>query len=63
MFSPAACDSVSVAGMFELLRTQGLWAESLRFAWALVVARTFEEAFGAGEGGGTAPRGPPTWPH
>ena len=27
---PAACDSAKVAGCFEWLRTQGLWAESVR---------------------------------
>ncbi|GLI64923.1 hypothetical protein VaNZ11_008318 [Volvox africanus] len=31
--SPAKCDSVRVAGMIELLRTQGLWFASLRLAY------------------------------
>ncbi|KXZ56995.1 hypothetical protein GPECTOR_1g9 [Gonium pectorale] len=31
--SPAKCDSVRVAGMIELLRTQGMWFASLRLAY------------------------------
>jgi len=40
---PAACDSAVVAGVIELLRTQGLWAESMRRAWAFELLASFEE--------------------
>eukprot|EP00897_Mesotaenium_endlicherianum_P003174 jgi/Mesen1/2885/ME000175S02039 len=34
---PATCDSVMIAGLLELLRTQGLWLHSLRLAFYQVL--------------------------
>lgn len=34
---PAACDSAMIAGLMELLRTQGLWINSFRLAFQQVI--------------------------
>jgi hypothetical protein len=41
---PAACDSAGIAGVFEYLRTQGLWPQSLRLAYQQKIAATFDES-------------------
>ncbi|KAK9786783.1 hypothetical protein WJX73_001447 [Symbiochloris irregularis] len=42
--APAMCDSAAIAGLLDLLRTQGLWAASFRLAYQQAMARDFEEA-------------------
>ena len=39
-------DSPKIAGMMDLLITQGMWDASLRLAYQLAVAESIEEAFG-----------------
>jgi hypothetical protein len=39
-------DSPKIAGMMDLLITQGMWGASLRLAYQLDVAKSIEEAFG-----------------
>jgi hypothetical protein len=39
-------DSPKIAGMMDLLITQGMWDASLRLAYQLTVAKSIEEAFG-----------------
>mmetsp|Transcript_74697 Transcript_74697/g.200059 ORF Transcript_74697/g.200059 Transcript_74697/m.200059 type:complete len:1216 (+) Transcript_74697:161-3808(+) len=46
----AGCDSVKVAGVMELLRTQGVWEYSFRLAYQLVTTPSFEETI-AGKNG------------
>ena len=41
---PASCDSVGIAGVFEYLRTQGLWPQSLRLAYQETIAASFDES-------------------
>ena len=41
-------DFFAVAGLIELLRTQGLWGASFRLAYQQVVARGFVEALADG---------------
>lgn len=41
---PASCDSACIAGIMELLRTKGLWPQSLRLAYQHVIAKSFEES-------------------
>eukprot|EP00271_Cylindrocystis_brebissonii_P006821 TRINITY_DN1964_c1_g1_i1.p1 TRINITY_DN1964_c1_g1~~TRINITY_DN1964_c1_g1_i1.p1 ORF type:complete len:2019 (+),score=294.17 TRINITY_DN1964_c1_g1_i1:315-6371(+) len=41
--APAQCDSAMIAGLLELLRTQGVWLPSLRLAFQQVVVRSFED--------------------
>jgi len=38
----ASCDSVKVAGMMELLRTQGIWKHSIRLAYQTSVQPSFQ---------------------
>jgi len=41
---PASCDSTCIAGLMELLRTKGLWPQSLRLAYQHIIAKSFEES-------------------
>lgn len=50
--SPIKCDSVRVAGMVELLRTQGLWLPALRLAYYDTAAITYDDVIAANAGGG-----------
>ncbi|KAG2426569.1 hypothetical protein HXX76_012887 [Chlamydomonas incerta] len=47
--SPAKCDSVRVAGMIEMLRTQGLWLPSLRLAYYDTAVCSFEDVVASGQ--------------
>lgn len=56
--SPIKCDSVRVAGMIELLRTQGLWLPALRLAYYDTAAITYDDVIAANAGGGSGGSGP-----
>jgi hypothetical protein len=48
-------DSPKLAGMMDLLITQGMWTASVRLAYQLTVATKLEDAFGGQEPSKTAP--------
>jgi hypothetical protein len=63
---PASCDSVGIAGVFEYLRTQGLFPQSLRLAYQQKIATSFDESLPGYTGSGKDIEGsglcaPPTW--
>lgn len=51
---PARCDSVKVAGVIELFRTQGVWAHAFRFAFLTTLATHFEDTLSDGALGAAA---------
>ncbi len=53
-------DSPKIAGMMDLLITQGMWEASVRLAYQLVVASSFEAAFGGQEPSKDAPNQAPS---
>jgi hypothetical protein len=53
-------DSPKIAGMMDLLITQGIWDASLRLAYQLAVAESIEDAFGGKSPSKTAPNTAPT---
>jgi hypothetical protein len=53
-------DSAKIAGMMDLLITQGMWDASLRLAYQLAVAESLEDAFGGKSPSKTAPNTAPT---
>ncbi|GAP94296.1 hypothetical protein [Leptolyngbya sp. NIES-2104] len=53
-------DSPKLAGMMDLLITQGMWDASFRLAYQLVVAESIEEAFGGKTPAKTAPNTAPS---
>jgi hypothetical protein len=53
-------DSPKIAGMMDLLITQGMWDASLRLAYQLAVAESIEEAFGGQKPSKTAPNSAPS---
>lgn len=53
-------DSPKIAGIMDLLITQGMWYASLRLAYQLVVAESIEEAFGGREPSKNAPNTAPS---
>ena len=53
-------DSPKIAGMMDLLITQGMWDASLRLAYQLEVAKSIEEAFGGKSPSKTAPNTAPS---
>ncbi len=53
-------DSPKIAGMMDLLITQGMWDASLRLAYQLAVAESIEEAFGGKSPSKTAPNTAPS---
>jgi hypothetical protein len=53
-------DSPKLAGMMDLLITQGMWAASVRLAYQLAVASKVEDAFGGQEPSKTAPNTAPS---
>lgn len=52
-------DSPKIAGMMDLLITQGIWDASLRLSYQLAVAGSIEEAFGGKSPSKTAPNTAP----
>jgi hypothetical protein len=48
-------DSPKIAGMMDLLITQGMWDASLRLAYQLAVAKSIEDAFGGKQPSKVAP--------
>jgi hypothetical protein len=53
-------DSPKIAGMMDLLITQGMWDASIRLAYQLEVAESIEEAFGGQEPAKNAPNTAPS---
>ncbi|MBD3886626.1 hypothetical protein IFO70_33720 [Phormidium tenue FACHB-886] len=53
-------DSPKIAGMMDLLITQGMWDASLRLAYQLAVAESIEEAFGGKNPSKIAPNTAPS---
>ncbi len=53
-------DSPKIAGMMDLLITQGMWDAALRLAYQLAVAESIEEAFGGKSPSKTAPNTAPS---
>lgn len=53
-------DSPKIAGMMDLLITQGMWDASVRLAYQLEIADLIEEAFGGQEPAKTAPNTAPS---
>ncbi|GAP94222.1 hypothetical protein NIES2104_07330 [Leptolyngbya sp. NIES-2104] len=53
-------DSPKVAGMMDLLVTQGMWDASLRLAYQLEIAASIQDAFGGKEPAKTAPNTAPS---
>jgi hypothetical protein len=53
-------DSPKIAGMMDLLITQGMWNASLRLAYQLAVAESIEEAFGGKSPSKLAPNTAPS---
>jgi hypothetical protein len=53
-------DSAKIAGMMDLLITQGMWDASLRLAYQLEVAKSIEEAFDGKHPDRSAPNTAPT---
>ncbi|AFY93222.1 hypothetical protein [Chamaesiphon minutus] len=53
-------DSPKIAGMMDLLITQGMWGASLRLAYQLTVAKSIEEAFGGKSPAKAAPNNAPS---
>lgn len=53
-------DSPKIAGMMDMLITQGMWYESVRLAHQLEVAESIEEAFGGQEPSKDAPNTAPS---
>jgi hypothetical protein len=53
-------DSPKIAGMMDLLITQGMWDASLRLAYQLAVAESIEDAFGGKTPSKTAPNTAPS---
>jgi hypothetical protein len=53
-------DSPKIAGMMDLLITQGMWAASLRLAYQLAVAKSLSAAFGGNIPTKTAPNTAPS---
>lgn len=53
-------DSPKIAGMMDLLITQGMWDASLRLAYQLAVAESIEDAFGGKNPSKTAPNTAPS---
>ncbi len=53
-------DSPKIAGMMDLLITQGMWDASLRLAYQLAVAESLEDAFGGKQPSASAPNTAPT---
>lgn len=53
-------DSPKLAGMMDLLVTQGMWDASFRLAYQLAVAESIEEAFGGQSPAKTAPNTAPS---
>ncbi|GAB4383273.1 MAG: hypothetical protein Kow00121_44880 [Elainellaceae cyanobacterium] len=53
-------DSPKIAGMMDLLITQGMWDASLRLAYQLAVAGSIEEAFGGKNPSKSAPNTAPS---
>lgn len=53
-------DSPKIAGMMDLLITQGMWNASLRLAYQLAVAESIEEAFGGKSPSKAAPNTAPS---
>jgi len=53
-------DSPKIAGMMDLLITQGMWYASVRLAYQLEVAESIEEAFGGQEPSKDAPNTAPS---
>lgn len=53
-------DSPKIAGMMDLLITQGIWNASVRLAYQLEVAESIEEAFGGQEPTKAAPNTAPS---
>ncbi|GAQ85582.1 putative type II Glutamine amidotransferase [Klebsormidium nitens] len=49
--APAQCDSVVVAGVVELLRTQGLWGAALRLAFFQTVVTNFSDVLDSSNAG------------
>lgn len=53
-------DSPKIAGMMDMLITQGMWYDSVRLAYQLEVAESIEEAFGGQEPSKDAPNTAPS---
>jgi hypothetical protein len=53
-------DSPKIAGMMDLLITQGMWGAALRLAYQLEVAKSIEEAFGGKNPSQDAPNTAPS---
>ena len=53
-------DSPKIAGMMDLLVTQGMWYASVRLAYQLAIATTVKDAFGGGEPTADAPNTAPS---
>ena len=53
-------DSPKIAGMIDMLITQGMWYDSVRLAYQLEVAESVEEAFGGQEPSKDAPNTAPS---
>jgi hypothetical protein len=53
-------DSAKIAGMMDLLITQGIWDASLRLAYQLAIATSLGDAFGGKTPSKTAPNTAPT---
>lgn len=53
-------DSPKIAGMMDMLITQGMWYDSVRLAYQLEVAESIEEAFGGQEPSKNAPNTAPS---